>query len=265
MQKYELELNVFSVWENWTWQVCKLMKSLFSNSERERENSDYNISNHKRDSIPLHINEQVGFSHIPGLSKLSHVCIPSCAMDRELSTLEQRNAHLDTSSRCIYFLATPWDGSTNVLRNKTKAWYGDMSQVLQQTETWDLWVSKDSWQALLILSKTKALQEITGFKRYVPAEGRSVQNNPSLCKSLTNRCSNCSVAVGTRALMQVKQRRILQGRYKQSCQWGHGSDFSPHADHTASSFIHWDGVKKEWNGMDWCSEMNWIWIEWKRN
>lgn len=30
MLKYELEVNVFSVWENWTWQVGKLLKILFS-------------------------------------------------------------------------------------------------------------------------------------------------------------------------------------------------------------------------------------------
>lgn len=57
MLKYELEMTVFSVWENRTWQVCKLMKIPFSNSKREYKNPDYTMSNHKQNAILLYVHE----------------------------------------------------------------------------------------------------------------------------------------------------------------------------------------------------------------
>lgn len=185
-------------------------------------------------------------------------------MDREPSILEKRNAHLDTSSLCIYFLATPWGCSSNVVRNKTKAWHDEWIKCSNKLKQRLLGSqrSKDSRaQAVPTQSKAKALEEIMRFKCSAPAEGWKVQNNPPLCKSHTKRCSNCSVAVGTSTLMQVKQRKILQGRCKQSCRWGHGSNFSLHADHMASRLFHWNGIENNW--IAWCNRMKWNWIEQK--
>lgn len=118
---------------NW-WRLC-------SRRANERGNPDFYSSNQKQDSILLYINEQVRFSRIQGFSKprKPHVCIPSRAMYNEPSALEQRNAHLDTSSLCIYFLATPWEHSSSVLRNKTKARHDEWTQCSNKNS----WVLKE--------------------------------------------------------------------------------------------------------------------------
>lgn len=71
------------------------------------------------------------------------------------------------------------------------------------------------------------------------------------------------------SLCREKQRKILQGRRKQSCWWGHGSDFSPHAVHTASSIFHWNGVDwnsaTEWNRMGKNTMQVNGGMEWKQN
>lgn len=72
MLKYELETSVFSVWENWAWHFGKLMKVLFSDSERERENSDYAISNCKQSPFMLYINEALSYPRLLKTQK------PSC-------------------------------------------------------------------------------------------------------------------------------------------------------------------------------------------
>lgn len=143
-----------------------------------------------------------------------------------------------------------------------------MNQVLKQTETKTFGFSKQ--QKTLELKRSQRSPRRKLFKRLrdlnvlLLPKARKVQNNPPLCKSHMKRCSNCRAAVGTRTLMQVKQRKILQGRCKQSCRWGHGYDFGPHADHTAFFFFHRNGVEKvgmEWNGMEWCNRMKWNWTE----